>query len=574
MKRTKESVVLDRRTLLAAAAGGGVSIAGGQVWAAPTSPVADAHIHVFNGSDLPVGHFVQYVFLPDRYPQLPPWADAIGDFIVNVIKPLAITVRKEAGQPAVAAALTSGTDVTPELFGQVAGDYVAERSRPPGSAARGAAPFDPAMAASYRELMKGIAGGPVGMLQQFSTDPRTGSLRMGPADRVLLRGAFTAVARMSEAPARRGGVNLELLNPLATLDALGRLIGWLYLMTRSRQTHIDKYLSDYATPGAAPKLVVNHLVDYDRWLDDGPSTDSPHIEQVALMATLAQRNKAKVDLRTFAGFCPLKNALETAVDPSNTTLAAFQAAYGRGELAGFKIYPPMGFRAFNNTELKDEDFARPAGADVVLKQWRAVAKDAPLGAALDASLLGFYRWCAKSDIPLQAHGGPGNQAAPGFGERANPIFWEAAQKRLASEGLGLRLNIGHLVHDVPAFIAAVDAGPPYPKAVWALDASIRMLGAGPKGTIYGDLAFMPELVDDATLRTKFFKALKTAFGPVDPDLRHVLYGTDWILLRLEHDSMDFLGAVIQGMTDAGYTETEKTNILYANARRFLKLDPV
>src|SRR5581483_3254046 len=120
----------------------------------------------------------------------------------------------------------------------------------------------------------------------------------------------------------------------------------------------------------------------------------------------------------------------------------------------FKIYPPMGFRAFNNADLNDADFARPAGADVVLKQWRAVGQG-PLGQALDASLMAFYVWCAKNDIPLMAHGGPGNQAAPGFGGRANPIFWEAAQRRLAAQGLGLRLNIGHLVHDAPAFIDAV-----------------------------------------------------------------------------------------------------------------------
>jgi predicted TIM-barrel fold metal-dependent hydrolase len=575
MKPDKEPMALDRRRLMLAAAGGAMAAAAPAALAAPAmDPVFDAHLHLFNGSDLPVGKFLRYVYLPDQFPALPPWLDALADLGVNVIKKLATTVRQEAGQQTFVASLNGGSEVTPERFGQVVGDYVAEGSRSPAAALKGGgAPFDPALAASYRALVQEVSGGSTNWLQQFKIDPQTNLLDLQVDDRAALRNVFTLVAKAADRPSPHLDQNLDFTNPLSILSDGARTLGWLYLMCKSRQSHIDRYLGDYRTATAQPKLVINHLVDYDRWLDDRPSDDSPHLEQVALLATLAKRNKGKVDLRTFAGFCPLKNVFEKALNPGKpTTLTALQKAFTDGQIAGFKIYPPMGFQAYGNALLKDAKFARPAGADeVVLKQWKAVSpgsvgKDL-LGAALDASLHDFYGWCEANNAPLMTHGGPGNQAAPGFGARANPKYWEAAQKLHPR----LRLNIGHVVHDVPAFVTAVETGTVDPDKVWALDATIRMLSAGPTGTIYGDLAYMPELIDDATLRTRFFKALKKAFGPVDPGLRHILYGTDWILLGLRKDNTNFLGAMIQGMTDAGYSPDEKTNILYANARRFLQI---
>jgi len=584
MKPGKEPMALDRRRLMLAAAGGAVAVAAPGALAAPAvDPVSDAHLHLFNGSDLPVGKFLRYVYLPDQFPALPPWLDAVADAGVNVIKKLATTARQEAGQHAFAATLNGGSEVTPERFGQVLGDYVAEGSRSPVAALNGPqAPFDPALAASYRALVQEVSSGSLNFLQKFKIDPQTNLLNLQVDDRPALRQVFTLAAKAADQPPpAQLDQNLDLLNPLSLLTDAGRVVGWLYLMCKSRQSHIDKYLRDYRTGAAQPTLAINHLVDYDRWLDDRPSIDSSHLDQVSLLATLAKRNKPKLDLRTFAGFCPFKNVLEQTGSPGQpTTLMALQQAFSDGKIAGFKIYPPMGFQAYGNSVIPDSQFARPADPhdEVVLRQWKAVNPGAAgkdlLGPALDKALMDFYVWAGKNDVPLMAHGGPGNQAAPGFGQRANPKHWEAAQKALAKQGLGLRLNIGHLVHEPNAFIAAVKNNKPYPPDVWSLDASIRMLGAGKAGTVYGDLAFMPELIDNAGLRKDFFAALKQVFSPVDPDLRHILYGTDWILMGLKKHNTNFLNAIITGMGEASYTEVEKTNILYANARRFLKIDPV
>lgn len=576
MKLERERVAVNRRTVVTVAAGVALGLAAQRASAAASAPIADAHLHIFNGSDLPVGAFVRYVVIPDRFPSLPAWVGAVADLAVNVIKPLAVSVRREAGKPTVS--LASAGEITPESFGQAVSDYIAARSGSPAVLAeRSATPFDPALAVSYRALLEEITP-IVGTGAGFIRDPTTNTFALRLEDRDATRRTFQALALLAEAPTAPppNPQNKSLLEQLSLLGGAGRMIGWLYLMCKSRQSHIDKYLRDYSTKSVAPRLIINHLIDFDRWLNDAPSPDSPHLEQVALLATLAKRNKVNVDLRTFAGFCPLKNALENAASPTApTTLSALQAAYGRGDIAGFKLYPPMGFQPYGNTQLGqgpqgDQVFARPAGSDeVVLKQWGAVSKK-PLGAALDASLADFYQWCARHDVPLMAHGGPGNQAAPGFGQRANPKWWELAQKVQPT----LRLNIGHLINKALPFVTSVETQTPDCQ-VWALDAAVRLLGAGRAGTIYGDLAYMPELIENKDdLNRRFFRALKQTFGSIDKDLRHILYGTDWVFLGLESGNDNFLQTVIDGMTAANYTQVEKDNILYLNARRFMKIDPV
>lgn len=135
----------------------------------------------------------------------------------------------------------------------------------------------------------------------------------------------------------------------------------------------------------------------------------------------------------------------------------------------------------------------------------------------------------------------------------------------------IRLSLAHLVNDGAPFIKAVAAGPPYPSDVWALHGSLRMLDRRSVDApdVYGDLAYMPELIDDADLAKAFFEALAKAFGPGDPDLTRILYGTDWIMFGRERHDVRFLGAVEHGMRAAGYTATQIENVLVENGNRFL-----
>lgn len=341
--------------------------------------------------------------------------------------------------------------------------------------------------------------------------------------------------------------------------------------------HIRHYMDRYRTDSARTRLVVNHLVDYDCWLQDGPGPGSAHLAQIELMGSLARvaARRHDVDIRTFAGFCPLKHALEVRRG-EETTLSRLIARRGRHGVSGFKLYPPMGFKPWGNAELRAADFSRPTGADVVLPQWLAAggsAEDNSLGMALDAALEAFYRECEVHGLPIMAHAGPSNEAHPGWRMRAEIKHWEQVRARHPT----LRISLGHLVNQAQPFVRVVmpdTAVPCYDldldDVVWARDSPLRLFAADSSPSlVWGDLSYMPELMEDAGLARNFFLALKQHLAPVDPDLEHILYGSDWIMMGNEPRDERYLGTIIRGMEAASYSERQIDNILWANAFRWL-----
>ena len=130
------------------------------------------------------------------------------------------------------------------------------------------------------------------------------------------------------------------------------------------------------------------------------------------------------------------------------------------------------------------------------------------------------------------------------------------------------------MNDAAPFVRAVRDGPPYDRSIWSLHASLRMLDRSRPNApdVYGDLAYMPELVSDPDLCVAFFRALLRIFGPGDPSLSRVMYGTDWIMFGLEGGSEKFLAAVETGMSAAGFSSVQRDNVLWTNANRFLSTE--
>jgi predicted TIM-barrel fold metal-dependent hydrolase len=553
-------VKLDRRSFVAGAAalagcrGGRFGGGGG----APM-PFADAHVHLFNASDLPAGKFVKYVLIPHFAPGAPEWAAALADWFVNFVKPTAVSV--EAEEAGAAEALAVAHAQPPADFGRDAARYVEERTG--GEAVAAEAAPDADLKQSYAAFL-GAVRAAAGMAAEASAS--------GSGDNAR---AFQRIAEAAEAddllvaegaPDRNRGAALS--GEALGVGAVFRLVGWAYLMLKSRRAHLDSFLKRYGSPSDKPVLIANHLVDYDMWLDDAPDRRSGHLAQIRLMAKIAAEERGRVELRTFAGFCPLKHALEVASGNRPTTLERLQALYLDGQVAGFKMYPPMGFRAIGNGSLTDDDFdPKASGRTTARDRWRPVGTGS-LGQALDRSLRHFYTWAVDHDAPILAHAGPGNAAGPGYGERANPAFWEQALREFP-----LRLSLGHLVYEAQPFVVVAEGGPPDP-SVWALQSSIRMMSTAPpaRGQVYGDLGFMPELAADRVLARRFFKALRAKFGEHDPQLTRILYGSDWIMLGYMPNYGKHMIAMKQAMNDVGYSREQMENILYRNARRFLKLE--
>jgi hypothetical protein len=581
----------DRREVLAGVAAGLATLFAGSPRAKAQSAgfLADCHVHLFNASDLPVGTFIRYVVIPSMAPGTPDWAAAMADLFANVIKPLAVTVARESNPP------LFGLEPSAREFGLA----VARRIRA-GSDGSGLVEFDAELEQSYRALSALIVEDSRRLVDPglFSDPYASKNLSQQRSLDALIADSYESVAQTAatedgDAPdlgdllvLKRLGDNAQtrelLATPVPNLPAMVagarkavRMVGWAYMMCLSRERHLRRYLRDYSIPEARPRMIVNNLVDYDRWLDDGPLPASSHLSQLDLLQAIGQKHRQRVELLTFAGYCPLKHAIELASD-SPTTFDALASRYGN-QVAGFKLYPPMGFRAWGNRELADEDFARPRpGREVVLAQWRdAGGSPGELGRALDDALQIFYSWCVLNDVPIMAHAGPGNEASPGFGERANPIYWERARQQFPT----LRFSLGHLINAAQPFIKRitpeVDVGPYDPRLdniVWSLDAPPRLFAAqnGVESLVFGDLGYMPELIGRPALARAFFVALKRHFQDTDPGLRHILFGSDWIMLGIEADHEDYVRDLRSGMIAAEYTDDEQNNILWENGRRFMK----
>lgn len=498
-------------------------------------PITDAHLHLFNASDLPISGFIKNVYIPEHLPGWPRWADALIDLFTSLYKPLAITAEAEL---AGIGRRTSQDDADPAGFGRRSAAFIRERSE--GRAA------DDALADSYRALTAEL---------RQSTDARE-TQAAAPLSAALEAAAEDADAGRDPAAGPRVALD-------AAAASLRRLIGWGYLMTQSRARHLRDYRAKFGSADARPQTVFSLLVDYDLWLDDRPAARSDHLAQIAVQRALGSASGHPEKLRLFAGYCPLKHAIDRRRG-GPTHFDRLMNLRRAGQITGFKIYPPMGFQPSGNTALADSAF-KPYNSRGGLAQW-GEAGMGPLGRALDDALQAFYRACVAARAPIVAHAGPGNGAGPSFGLRADPRLWEPVVRAHR-----VRLSLGHLVNDAEPFIAAVEGKPPYRGDVWALHGSLRMLNRRSPDApdVYGDLAYMPELTADPLLARNFFRALREAFGPGDPDLSRILFGSDWIMTGLEPGNRRFLEAVETGMGDAGYTPTQRANILIENAQRFV-----
>lgn len=514
--------------------------------------VGDAHVHLFNASDLPVANFVRYVILPNRYGAMPGWADAVIDLFARFYKSLAISARAEMGR---AGGFVQG-ELDPEAFGARIAAFINAEIDAAGARADDADARE--LARSYRELNAAVAADAAGAGAGL-VDPE----RASPS-------AFALVARKGEDGPVAPGEEADRATPVAFGAAgLGdavRMVSWGYELLRSREAHVRTYQKRFQAAGARPGRVINHLVDYDAWLDDGPASGSGMMDQIEVMARIAERHRGTLDVATFAGYCPLKHALER-LRPGSMTLDGLLELHRAGKVAGFKLYPPMGFRPTGNAALRDEEFdPREKGRTTALDRWRAAGGRKPLGEALDSSLEAFFATCAARGIPMMAHAANSNGAGPRFAGRADHRFWKQVAARHP-----IRLSLGHLADKVRPFIAAAGGPPPYPADVWALATSIELLDARSKGAeVYGDIGYMEELIDNPDLARDFFVALRAAYGRRDPDLTRILYGTDWIMLGIERHNERYLDHVVAGMRAAKYSAVQQSNILGNNLRRFLR----
>ncbi|HEX8653610.1 MAG TPA: amidohydrolase family protein [Allosphingosinicella sp.] len=569
----QRAVRLSRREFIRTAAILAAASAAPRAFAANGLRLGDAHAHLFNLTDLPVRGYFEHVVLWNTalsaWPVRPLWPALLD--LVEFLKGESITAEQELETMLRAPAEIPVIDEAE--FGRLAFGRIARmrrRGRRPG----GGPPVEPLTApqrrlrSSYALLARVIdlVGDSVGRGPEDIDD----APRLTDEDIRRIRGGGNNLFRRDcpEAPHApgAGGGTRRLIN--ATLV-------WAREMMQSRRYHLGEYRSRIQVGGVAPTTVVNLLVDYDGWLGDGPAPGSSHEAQVRLWARMREDNAGTIDIRTFAGFDPLRDAEEhfglgSRYD-AESRFARNRAHIAAGRLHGLKLYPPMGFRPLGNQAAMFAGRARALG--VIRRRWHDLGLDpGELPERLDQALTRLYRYCSERDVPILTHAYHGNEASQCAGAYAAPAGWLSVLERFPD----LRLCIGHF-SEAGDFVDGMerrDAGRRIPARVWPLHGTERLLALNGNGRsrVYVDIADMIELLHERRgLRraTAFFAQLRRYCDDYDRGCEHVMFGSDWIMLGRIRAHRSYVETIRSAMAAASWPEQWQRNLLHDNLQSFL-----
>lgn len=543
-------------------------------------PVGDAHVHLFNASDLPVRRFFEFVIIPSYLANFPEIALAVLDIAVRVLKAFAITAEQEQGNLLRTGKPTRDGEVGAEAFADRIADRIEEEVTARGFVPSAERSPESNLADSYfmlslylREAQARASGRPgqiAGRASDASND-RELYAQIARVDRQFLAriarqgravaGSSAAAARAAESAGCRAQAAAAADRDLGEIWAI---VTWAFRMVHSRCRHVRDYLTSVDTGEAYCATLINLLVDYDCWLDDGPTEGSSHGQQVEFWTRYARHAAPRVAIHNFAGYDPLKHAEDLMrsrrAGASGRSLyfeelkSWFLASAGADrKVTGFKLYPPMGFNVNSNRGMHLPDVR--AGA-AVRGRWQREGWDiASIGVELDSALDAFFRFCSQHDVPMMAHGINSQCASPGSGAGASPHHWYRRALTVNGWGAGakpLRACIGH--HD---------SGPDF----WLTMPKILEENRAGRSEIYFDLSYSTEfLTGDGP---GLLREVARICEQLRDEGRYILFGTDWIMLAQEPNPDRYLGSAIAAAKADPFWRSRIADLFGGNLERFL-----
>jgi predicted TIM-barrel fold metal-dependent hydrolase len=316
------------------------------------------------------------------------------------------------------------------------------------------------------------------------------------------------------------------------LGTIGRHLAWVKRLRRYRHEIAVELVQLYGEDSGRVNLFVSAQVDFAKWLADEPATP-PHV-QVAVGDRVQRALPGR--LHFLAAFDPWRELEERGHETSPMTTV--RRAVEQHGFLGVKLYPPMGFSATGNERHRFHG--------------RTPEESRAFGQALDGVLEELYGWAAQHEVPLMAHCNNSNGARDGYAERASPEYWATVTDRHPT----LRLNLGH-------FGGQQHLGTPgsWPEMI------IDLINA--RDHVYADIG-MFHLHGEAT-RDDWFQRLKAAFGKPGKLARHLMYGSDWLMLAREAGSSEYFRDFERRLESDGYDRAMIDDLLGGNAMRFLGL---
>ncbi len=345
-----------------------------------------------------------------------------------------------------------------------------------------------------------------------------------------------------------------------------RHLKWAISLLRYRYQNLNSYERNFSGDGEVV-LQTPLLVDFTKWLRD-EYPDTPLIDQVELMDVL-QRTRESFRMQSFVSYDPWRQicAKEMCHKPpvghGLSPRELLDIAIFKHGFIGVKLYPPMGFRPLGNVDLPRNAF--PKG----LKDF-----DFDFRVRLDDELLSLYRDCVKHGIPILAHAENSNMSGPRYGSRASPDCWGRVLSLNNGELKNLRVCLGHF----GGFDEALDENG---EIIWTQIEETwewkfgHLIESNKYPNFIYDFSFFSELIEDngcnGTRMKSIIALTKFFIAEFDNDVRHIAYGSDWIMLGKEANYKKYVSLYGDFADSVGLAGQKRKNFFSKNAARWLGL---
>lgn len=311
----------------------------------------------------------------------------------------------------------------------------------------------------------------------------------------------------------------KILSPMGLKGrSVQGLIDFVLQNFQYRYVSVHDYLKTYNVKGVrVVDLMLPSMVDYDFWLAGGNGTPTTLSTQVEVMREIAIVTGGRV--HGFVPFDPLRQvAFELKYTPNDSFSLVMDAIQNHGCI-GVKLYPPMGFAAMGNKDLKKKD-GSPFWDRPWLPKWTG---SADLGQKLDDAMLRMLKWCEANEVPVMAHTNISNGVTDEFEDLAGSKYWAAA----LGETPNLRISFGHFGDTSP-----VEDGLCKARGFTALMSTDR---GTPGSLAYADAGYFVEVLKKQpellmNLRQLYEDDLPAGRAPL---ASRFMYGTDWEMTLTE-----------------------------------------
>ena len=351
---------------------------------------------------------------------------------------------------------------------------------------------------------------------------------------------------------------------LRSSGRFGTFLRWIGLFFRSRQSLAQELVTASRSWGREPLMLVPLMVDYAHWLGETTRDCSSFYDQIEVWGALSRRSP--IPVHGMVPFDPLRSVFWTTGRrtrfPETTEfdpLDLAERALGDHGFLGLKLYPPMGFSATGN--LAADSAYRPEIIRALgLPQNR-------LGAELDRAMARAFDFCVQRDAPMIAHANNSVASGSGYGRRAEPRYWIDALRRWPTLRLCLAHGGGFCWRQTGAASGAAEDRASWE---WAIGAYVR---GAPASHLYMDVSYSSEVMGQKDRLDWISRQLRDWIATCDPEARHLVFGTDWVMLGRE-PGYERYGLTVQAfLTDRiGLSADQLDRVMWGNAMRFLGLD--